>query len=284
MKVRVMKVTPQIAAKWLESNTINRPLRPGVVEGYRAAFQRGEYILTHQGIAFSDTGDLLDGQHRLCAIAEMPDSFAVEMSVATDVDPRAFLAMDQGLKRGSGDILGVPTGHAAVARYLAVIVNTTKAGVTTQMLIPYVKGIAKPYDELLKFCQLCSKTWSSSAVRSAAILHMLNGSDSDYVKLVYHSLNHAEFDTMPPVAQTIFRQHLRGTASNQSYDMFCRAFKMFDRRNQAATKIQINDNGTILARAREIISQRVLGQVVLQKSPPTAPKKAPARREHAMAR
>lgn len=270
MKTRITRVTPGIALKWLERNTINRPLRPSVVEGYKTAYQRGEHILTHQGIAFSTDGDLLDGQHRLTAIAQMPQSFGVDMLIATDLEPKAFMVLDQGLKRSPSDIMGITTGHAAVARYMAAIMDTARGGISSQMLVPYVKGTAVPYDELIRFCQTCGKTWSSASVRTAAILRLLDGTDPDYVKLVYHSLNTAEFDTMPMVAQTLFRQHLNGNATNRGYDMFCRAFKVFDKRNQSANKIQISDPSAVLARAREIISERVLGNATLQKKAPTS--------------
>lgn len=271
MKTSIVRITPAIAIKWLERNIINRPMRPATVEAYKHALERGEYVLTHQGIAFDRNGNLLDGQHRLTAISQMPPNFSIEMLVATELDPKSFMVLDQGLKRSASDVIGVSTGQAAVARYMAQMMDTSRTGgITPQLLVPYVKGIADWYDDLTHFCTTNGKTWSSSAVRSAAILRLLNGTDPDYVKLTYHALNTAEFDTMPPVAQTLFRQHLNGNATMRGYDMFCRAFKVFDKRNQSMTKIQITDSSAILTRAREIISERVLGNAILQKKAPTS--------------
>jgi hypothetical protein len=258
-----------MALGWLERNTINRPLRRTVVEGYKAAYMRGEHRLTHQGIAFSRSGELLDGQHRLTAISEMPSNFAAEMMVTTDVAPEAFDAIDQGLKRTHSDVLRIPSGHAAVARYMAVLADTTsRAGITSQSLVPFVEGSVTPYMQLTGFCPKCTKVWSGAAVRSAAILQLLAGRDHDYICLTYWSLNHMDFDSMSDVAQTLFKQQTKGSVAG-GYDMFCRAFKVFDQRNSSLDKIQITDPATIISKAREIIHTKVLGNG-MKKAPTSA--------------
>ena len=70
MKTEVVLVTPLLAKKWLERNTDNRDIRPSVVTGLAESITRGEWVLSHQGIAFAKSGRLLDGQHRLLAIVE----------------------------------------------------------------------------------------------------------------------------------------------------------------------------------------------------------------------
>ena len=52
-------------------NTHNRPFQQGTAEKYLADPQSGAWQeLTHQGIAFDKTKRLVDGQHRLWAIAQ----------------------------------------------------------------------------------------------------------------------------------------------------------------------------------------------------------------------
>lgn len=260
IETRIADITPRIALGWLESNEINRRLRPGEVENWKRLFARGEYLMTHQGIAFSASGRLLDGQHRLTAISEMPPSFSVKMLVTAGLPDPAFMVMDKGMVRTHADTLGIGTGIAATARYLATLRDTDKRGkLTTAQIVPYVHGIEGVFNELLSFCSACSKTWSSSAVRAAAVIQLLNGVDPDYAKLTYYALNHAEFDSMSPIAQALFRQHLTGSANTRGTDMFCRAFKTFDRRNYRTTKLQINDTSSIVSVAREIIDTKILG-------------------------
>ena len=260
MKTNTVHITPKMAAEWLESNTINRPLRRTVVDGLVLAYQRGEHRLTHQGIAFADTGELLDGQHRLSAIAKMPDDFSIPMLVTTGMPKDSFDAIDQGLKRSHGDVLRVSQGLASVARYMATIVETSRAGITSQSLVPYVRGVEGTYGQLVGFCPKSTKTWSSAAVRAAAILRMLAGGDRDYIRLNYYSLNHMEFDSMAPVVQALYRQQVSGKASTHGYDLFYRAMKAFDQRNAGMNKIQIDSPSTMIQMARALVNTQVLGQ------------------------
>lgn len=270
METKIVKVTPALAKRWLESNTINRPLRRSVVDGHIAAYMRGEHRLTHQGIAFADTGELLDGQHRLTAIAEMPSHFIAEIMVTTGLPASSFEALDQGLKRSHSDVLRVPPGQAAVARYLATVHETSRVGITSQFLVPFLAGIEEPYQQLTGFCPKNTKTWSSAAIRAAAILRMLSGGDRDYISVAYYSLNHMEFDTMPPIVQALFRQQTKGLVNTSGFDLFCRSFKAFDARSQHLNTIQISDTSSIVTRAREIIKTSVLG---MKKAPTGGAKK-----------
>lgn len=263
----IANVTPELAKAWLEKNTINRPLRRTVVDGIRQAYERGEHRFTHQGIAFAKTGELLDGQHRLTAISQMPKGFTAQIMVTTGLPAATFEAIDQGLKRSHSDVLRIDQGHAALARTLAVIFNTSRAGITSQYLIPFVEGTRTPYATLVDFCPKHQKLWSSAPIRAAAVLRLLNGGDRDYICMAYYSLVHMEFDSMSPVIQTLFRQITTTTGKTSNLDLFARAFKAFDIRNSALDKIQINDTARVSAQAREIISQKVLG---MKKAPASA--------------
>jgi hypothetical protein len=265
VETTLINVTPAIAAEWLQSNTINRPLRRTGVMAWKGIFVRREYRLNHQGIAFSTTGELLDGQHRLTAMTEMPPGFSVPMMVTRGLPPDAGKGMDQGIKRTHSDVLSIPPGLAGVARYLAVIHDTSRASITSQYLIPFVSGIKPAYDDLLSFCAKSCKTWSSTPVRGAAILHLLNRGDADYIKVTYYALNHAEFDSMSPIAQTLFRQHIDGKAQVKGFDMFSRAMKVFDSNQQHLRTLLIKDTASTLEIARDLINQRVLGKPALPK-------------------
>jgi hypothetical protein len=272
VQTKTVNISPAMAAEWLESNTINRPLRRTVVDGLVLAYQRGEHRLTHQGIAFADSGELLDGQHRLTAIAKMPADFSVQMLVTTGLPKDAFDSIDQGLKRSHGDVLRISQGLAAVARFMATTVETSRSGITSQSLVPYVRGVEVEYARLMNFCGKSTKTWSSAAVRSAAILRLLNGGDSDYICINYYALNHAEFDSMSPITQSLYRQQVSGRANSQGYDLFCRAFKAFDFRSASTTKLQMDSVSASIQAARAIIQTRVLGQKNAASAMPAAKK------------
>jgi len=264
METKVIKVTPAIAREWLQSNTINRPLRRSVVDGYKSSLIRGEYVLTHQGIAFADTGELLDGQHRLMAISELPDHYSFQINVTRGLPVDAFKGIDQGLKRTHSDVLGVSSGLAGVARYMAVINDTKRAAISSQLLIPIINGIQKAYDDLWDFCPKSTKTWSSMPVRAAALLNILGGGDRDYVLVTYHAFCHSEFDSMSMAAQSLYRQQVQsGFSSNE---MFVRCMRVFDIRNSEVTILKVVDPAPIFVQAREIINTKVLGLPTLRRN------------------
>ena len=64
----LVNVTPALAQRWLKNNFQNRPVKDDVVAGYARDAKLGQFLTTHQGIAFADDDKLIDGQHRLLAI------------------------------------------------------------------------------------------------------------------------------------------------------------------------------------------------------------------------
>jgi len=69
MRTEKIFVTPEMAKAWLSKNNVNnRHMRPSVVSRYAFDMKRGEWRLTHQGIAFRSDGTIADGQHRLAAV------------------------------------------------------------------------------------------------------------------------------------------------------------------------------------------------------------------------
>lgn len=105
MRTKVQAITPKKAAEFLEANTANRPLARSVVKGFAEAMTRGDWMVTHQGIAFDSNGVLVDGQHRLAAIIEA--DIPVEMAIFTEVNAGTFDVLDTGKRRNAGDVLAV---------------------------------------------------------------------------------------------------------------------------------------------------------------------------------
>lgn len=89
----------------LAANTTNRPISKPVVRSFADVMRRGEWRVTHQGIAFDTNGVLVDGQHRLAAVleADMP----IEMTVFTEVPPETFDVLDTGKRRNAADVLAI---------------------------------------------------------------------------------------------------------------------------------------------------------------------------------
>ncbi|APA97277.1 hypothetical protein [Nocardia seriolae] len=98
-------ITPHLAAEWLERNTSNRPMSRMMVSQLAEAMRRGEWLHTHQGIAFDTNGALVDGQHRLAAVVK--SGCTVRMQVSHGVEPSTFAVLDTGRKRSARDVLSL---------------------------------------------------------------------------------------------------------------------------------------------------------------------------------
>ena len=102
MPINDQIVTPAIAAEWLQLNTANRPMSAVTVDAYAREMKAGNWIgLGADAIVFSTSGTLINGQHRLAAVAK--SGITIEVAVRTGADPESFVAMDQGRRRLAGD-------------------------------------------------------------------------------------------------------------------------------------------------------------------------------------
>lgn len=101
-------VTPELAKRYLELNKSNRDFRRSVGEAYLRDLKAGNWQLTHQGIAFDEDGNLIDGQHRLWAIVE--SGIACDMVVARGLPKKSQIAMDDHAKRSASDSIGLSFG------------------------------------------------------------------------------------------------------------------------------------------------------------------------------
>lgn len=258
MKTETINVTPQMAADWLAFNTGNRPLRRAGVESLKSAFLRGEYVQTHQGIAFSASGELIDGQHRLTAISELRDGVFPMQVTRGALDP-SFAVIDIGIKRTAADSLKEEDKRLVEsARLIAAMCNTKRSSITPTMLIPIIDEIRTVHSRLLSFCPTAVRTWSSSPVRVAAVYAMLSGEPQDYVKSVYHSLVHLEYDAMPTVAKALCRAHANGAIrASDSLDMMARCMIVFSEKKAGISRIQIIDTAPAVAQIRGMFSHLI---------------------------
>lgn len=104
LEIKRVHVTPALATEWLTKNVNNyRKLRRQQVNELKNALEQGLWKVTHQGIAFDKEGNLVDGQHRLTAIAE--SGITAEVMVAFGVEIDTVDYMDIGAKRQFSDVL-----------------------------------------------------------------------------------------------------------------------------------------------------------------------------------
>ncbi|MFH9403112.1 hypothetical protein [Streptomyces sp. NPDC017638] len=119
---RLVQVTPEIAEIMLSRTVVNRRLDWGQVDFLADSITRGEWQLTHQGIALDgplDAGYLLDGQHRLNAIIKA--GVPVWIYVFEGLPRTSFPVLDTGKRRS-----GVDTLFYTGEKYLPVLYSTIR--------------------------------------------------------------------------------------------------------------------------------------------------------------
>ena len=118
-RTELVFVTPATASRWLAHNHGNRPVSEVTVRRWTDLFNLGRYRLTHQGIAFDQDGNMVDGQHR-CSGLSRSDCPGAWVQVTHGVDRAGFAVMDTGNTRRADQFIPGPNAStkAAASRML----------------------------------------------------------------------------------------------------------------------------------------------------------------------
>ena len=251
MYSNVLEITPAMAQVFLSSNEGNRNIRTAHVQMIAKVMTKGEWQVTHQGIAFSKEGRLLDGQHRLSAI--VLSGIAVKMMVTHGLDDEKFLCIDNGAKRSNADVLGMSNHFAADCSLAASLIargtfsNTHKQ--TTQELSD-VSEVLRPLHEKIIIGQSGSGLVRNSYARLAAYVLILdNPSNENYIMDLFGDLARASIEKLPPVALAFVKFNMLNkekiARSKISGELFARYLNTFKKENKELTTSVITDKRRI---------------------------------------
>ena len=131
MKTELKTITPAWARDRLEELRIaqeegkfcqHQP-RQRAIQRYAADMTAGKWLITHQGIAFDEEGNLLDGQNRLWAIvrANVPVKMQVSTGVEGDGKIRPMDVIDNGMTRSLGNQLRISHGYSNANEAAALV-------------------------------------------------------------------------------------------------------------------------------------------------------------------
>ena len=104
MIVEMLRITPEMATRFLQTNDKNRNLSDRLVQKYAQDMKNGNWTTTHQGIAFYEDGTLADGQHRLVGITRanipvtMYVTYGLPKHTAMNIDMSRPRSMIDGIK------------------------------------------------------------------------------------------------------------------------------------------------------------------------------------------
>lgn len=154
MESNVVRITPDMAREMLTHNMKNnRRLNHNTVKRYARIMKAGGWNLTHQGIAFDDNGELIDGQHRLEAIAasNTPVSMLVTRGVE-HAEGEAF-TIDTGTKRSTQNILQISGIYDDVYKHMSAYVAAymrmkTRLNSNAPEAAEIISYIDRHYDDL----------------------------------------------------------------------------------------------------------------------------------------
>jgi hypothetical protein len=254
MQTALMVITPEKAEELLQGNHSNRRLRNPYVSDLAAAIRRGDWLVTHQGIAISRDGRLLDGQHRLSAVIRA--GVAVTMNVTVNANPESFLVLDTGAKRSASYTLGLRNSVVGAVRWLVAFSQSETAGGLSHIDVSQVQAALPwalpPINRLVDEVGSARKIATSSPVLAAVAMRMHIADDQPAICSAFRAFVLLDYSAMPAGVQALERQISGGLASLKTpKGLVIKAFKAFDL-TWEDKKLQFKDEGLQLRRLHEI--------------------------------
>lgn len=184
MELSFEKVTPALAKKWLNENTANRCLRPGVVEKYQADMKNGRWTQCFMPIVFLDDNVLADGQHRLWAIVE--SGIAQNFIVARGATKDDLLNIDSGFGRTFIDNLKFSSGDK-ISAFASSISRWIEWGTSRFSRTPSnaeLRDVYYTHKEATDFAESCvyGRTYKRATVAAAIGRALLAGEHRSSLK------------------------------------------------------------------------------------------------------
>lgn len=240
IKTKKVMMTPEMAKAILKNNNGNRNLRPLWVNALVNAINNDQWQFTHQAIAISSTGRLLDGQHRLSAI--ILANKAVPILVAENCDESSFAYIDKGVKRCLADNLSINKKVAEIYSFMlksyGFRYDSPAAAISLQN-----SDVGFISEYLINTCNTTRRGASTAAVKAAAVVCAYQTRQIDVICDNYRNFILVEYDKMTPGLKLLERQISTGTAnSGKTYDMYARACKAFYMFNEMTSILKISEN------------------------------------------
>lgn len=257
-----MIITPEQARGLLGNNEGNRALRNSWVAYLASCIERGEWLVTHQGIAITADGRLLDGQHRLQAI--IAAGKAVPMLVTFDADPETFRVLDQGATRSNGDVLRLNLNQVALATLLHRWMADDLSAMHRSLKISPVQVMAAyklfqpTINEVIAVAPERTKR-ANAPLRLAVVARVLCGHGA-YAIPTYRAFAHLDYPNMPPIIQSMTRQITDGAASMKRVDAdsTVRMWLALDPSKADITKVQYRDRAAHIDDIRAALRRPML--------------------------
>lgn len=232
IKTTMEFVTPEMARKYLGSNhTYNRKKYRNEIEKMARSITAGNWVPTHQGIAFSGE-TLIDGQHRLEAI--ILAGTGAYLQVSRGVCEEAMLIVDSGRTRSASDHMHI-TGRTWITSEIISIIRLWIRIIDKTQKLSELELI-----EIAEFYRVHFEFATSLRIRGAravgqvsilgafAIAHY-RGEDPDQLELMAESLKEG-LTPQPHYASIVrLRDYILSTPSGRGSDIQIRLYRVTQR-------------------------------------------------------
>lgn len=238
-------VTPTMAKEYLLRNNNNRGLRMHIVKEQASAIKRGEWITTHQGVALSKSGNLLDGQHRLRAIVE--SGIAITIAVTHNIDDESFKAIDCGLSRNLHERTSITPRYAEVVSSLYRIINSTRYRLSADQALEFFNEHKDNIVQLHEYCGTMTKGFTVSPMRAALVVMMYK--NKDFALNTYRNLVLGNIDEVSDLTKYFLKQilvgninlQLSGSGQQAQNRSFMIGMRLFDKDYENNKRFNFND-------------------------------------------
>ena len=249
IEIKVFKVTPAHAEKWLEMNTGNRRVRPSHVRHLAKQMEQGRWMLSPEPIVFSPRR-LLDGQHRLSAV--LMSGCTIEASVALVQNEDVFRVLDQGINRNNSDLTGIPSPVLQPLQWLLKqSVNALRKGKIVIDDIERIKDeniftLSHRVNEVIK---PKDRRFKSAPFRAAYIMAVdMKMCDLETADRIYTDLSHMNMTEWSRMMQNIFHRFettkVHGASNSLKNEFFMAGLYLFSEAHSKKTKIILTEKFT----------------------------------------
>lgn len=184
VSANVVEITPERAKQLLSTNKGNRNLSANKVLTYAKEMRAGNWKLTHQGIAISTDGNIIDGQHRLNAILTAHRPVKVLLTTVKAIDNFGELTaigqpIDIGKTRNIADITNEKNKSISLVRSLIRDFMPNGSARASEPL--YVSAcldiLRESIDELHKQCGIAVRVLSQASIQGVMVIRHYQGYD-----------------------------------------------------------------------------------------------------------
>lgn len=244
----LIRVTPELAEQWLEANQDNRSIRLMHVRTLAREMTEQRWRASHQGIAFSDHGRLIDGQHRLKAIV-MSDVPAM-LTVFIGFPDEMFGALDRGARRKHADDIGEDRRLIEPAAWLTRLLHRADSlPPSTEEVRTVFRVYQGHLRAIVDAAARTVKTRSAAGVKAALALRMMSATrpQQDLLLGQYEALVSLDIGKMDTTTGALLRR--LDNLSAGSHDLWERgavAWHGFDPTARDLQKVLLRDLGNTL--------------------------------------